>query len=149
MHPTYQKHSLYSRTLGKIINHLVFFRPFVVHDVSLSYSSVPYKGVVRITIDGETKNVCWQSLQNNAKDSVCRSLGYNRAHSLVNVSIPTYAKDETFPGSINCNNGEKYLSQCSINASVSESCSELSYIECMTIGRADKTTTKGKNIMQM
>jgi hypothetical protein len=52
------------------------------------------------------------------------------------------AKDEIFSGSINCNSGEKYLSQCSINASVSESCSGLSYIECIPFGKTDRTETK-------
>jgi hypothetical protein len=46
------------------------------------------------------------------------------------VSAPTDAKDETFSGNIDCNGGEKYLSQCSITASASESCSGSSYIGC-------------------
>ncbi len=105
-----------------------FFPFFVVRDVSLSYSStsVPCKGVVQIFTDSGTKNVCWQSLKNQAKDIVCRHLGYYKAYSLVNISTPTNAKDSTFSGSINCNGEEKYLSQCSINASASERCSELS-----------------------
>ena len=112
--------------------------------MSLSYSSLPYKGVVQITIDGETKNVCWQSLDYYAKHTVCRYLGYARANSLVNVSTPMDAKDETFSGNINCNSRDKYLSQCSINASVSESCSGLSYIECIPLGKTDKTKTRRK-----
>ena len=105
---------------------------FVVHDVSLSYSSVPYEGVIQITTDNGTKNVCWQSLQQNdrAMDIVCSQLGYDGAHSLVNISTPTDAKNETFSGSINCNSASTYLSQCSVNTSASESCSELSYIQC-------------------
>ena len=104
---------------------------FVVHDVYLSNSSLPYKGVVQITTDGGTKCVCWESLQNYwAKQTVCRHLGYGRSYSLVNVSAPTDAKNATFSGSIKCNGGEKYLSQCSITASVSQSCSGLSYIQC-------------------
>jgi hypothetical protein len=73
-----------------------------------------------------------ENSQNNyAKQTVCRHLGYGQwAYSLVNVPTPTDAKDATFSGSINCNGGEKYLSQCSITVSTSESCSELSYIEC-------------------
>ena len=101
--------------------------------MSLSYSSLPYKGVVQITIDGGTKNVCWQSLEQNymAISTVCRHLGQSNAYySLVNISTPTDAKNATFSGSINCNGKEKYLSQCSITASVNERCSELSYIRC-------------------
>ena len=108
---------------------------FVVRDVSLSYSSVPYKGVAQITTASGVKNVCWQSLQKNFKDTVCHHLGYNEAHSVVNVSKPTDANDATFSVTINCNADEKYLSQCSINASVSESCSELLYIECLPVMR--------------
>jgi hypothetical protein len=68
--------------------------------MSLSYSSLPYKGVVQITIDGETKNVCWQSLKSQARDTVCHHLGYHRAYSLINVSVPTDAKHGIFSGSI-------------------------------------------------
>ena len=109
----------------------LFFRVFVVHDLSLSYSFVPYEGVVQITTDNGTKNVCWQSLKNQAKGTVCRHLGYSWLYSLINITTPTDAKDATFSGSINCNGEEKYLSQCSINASASESCSELSYMKCI------------------
>ena len=93
--------------------------------MSLSYSSLPYEGVVQITIDGETKNVCWQSLQQIywTQETVCRHLGYDHGYFLVNISTPTDAKN----GSINCNWGDRYLSQCSINA---ESCSQLAYIQC-------------------
>ena len=107
--------------------------------MSLSYSSVPYKGIIQITTDSGTKNVCWESLNYNSKDFVCRHLGYRYSYSIViNVSIPTDAKDATFSGSINCNVEEKYLSQCPINASASESCSELSYIECIPAGKIYK-----------
>ena len=119
-------------------SHFVF-RVFVVRDVTLSYSSVPYKGVLQITTDSGTKNVCWQSLENQAKDTVCRHLGYYAAYRLVNISIPTNAKDATISGSINCNSEAKYLSQCSINASASESCSGLSYIGCVPAGKMYKT----------
>ena len=100
--------------------------------MSLSYSSLPYEGVVQITIDGEIKNVCSQSLQQNydARSTVCRHLGHDGSYSLVNIPTPTDAKNATFSGSINCNSGDRYLSQCSINALASESCSELSYMEC-------------------
>ncbi len=121
---------------GKIT---LFFRVFLVRDVSLSYSSVPYKGVLQITTDSGTKNVCWQSSLNLDKDIVCHHLGYYNAYSLVNISTPTDAKDATFPGSINCNGEEKYLSQCSINALASESCSGLSYIECIPARKIYKT----------
>ncbi len=117
-----------------------FFRVFVVRDVSLSYSSVPYKGVVQITTESGTKNVCWQSsMRNLATYIVCRHLGYSRAYSFVNVSTPTNAKDATFSGSINCNGEEKYLSQCSINVSANESCSGLLYIECIPAGKIYET----------
>ena len=116
------------------IRYLISLRFIVVHDVSLSYSSVPYKGVLQITTDSETKNVCWESSLNyHARITVCRYLGYSYPYSFVNVSIPTDAKDATFSGSINCNYGVRYLSQCSITVSASESCSGLSYIECECI----------------
>jgi uncharacterized phage-associated protein len=100
--------------------------------VSLSYSSLPYEGVVQITTGNGTKNVCSQSLQQNydAMSTVCRQLGHNGAYFLVNISHQTDAKNATFSGSINCNYGDRYLSQCSINASASESCSGLAYIQC-------------------
>ena len=133
---TYQRQSLYHYMAKSPF----FFRVFVVRDVSLSYSSVPYKGIVQITTEGGTKNVCWQSLQNQANDIVCRHLGYDNVYSFVNISTPTDAKDATFSGSINCNGEEKYLSQCSINVSANESCSGLSYIECKPMtGRIYKT----------
>ncbi len=119
-------------------SHFVF-RVFVVRDLSLSYSSVPYKGVVQIITDSGTKNVCWQSLNYNAKNTVCRHLGYSDVYSLVNISIPTNAKEGKFSGSINCDGEEKYLSQCSINSSASESCSGLSYIGCIPAGKMYKT----------
>jgi hypothetical protein len=117
---------------------------FVVHDVSLSNSSLPYKGVVQITTDGGTKNICWESLQDYyAKRTVCRHLGYDGAYSLVNVSAPTDAKYATFSGNINCNGDEKYLSQCSIAASASQSCSGLAYIQCkcgkITLNKKERT----------
>ena len=100
--------------------------------MSLSYSSLPYEGVVQITVDGETKNVCSLSLQQNydAMSTICRHLGYDYGYFLVNISTPTDAKNATFSGSINCNSGDRYLSQCSINTSASKSCSGLSYIQC-------------------
>ena len=98
--------------------------------MSLSYSSLPYEGVVQITIDGGTKNVCWQSSNYWAMRIVCRHLGLYYVYSLVNISTPTDAKNATFSGSINCNGNERYLSQCSITASANESCSELSFIRC-------------------
>ena len=112
--------------------YLCSFRAFVVHDVSLSYSSLPYGGVVQITTGNGTKNVCSQSLQQNywTQETVCSHLGHNRAYSVVNISTPRDAKNATFSGSINCNYGDRYLSQCSITASANESCSQLLYIEC-------------------
>ena len=65
-------------------------------------------------------------------------------HSLVNISTPTDAKTTTFSGSITCNGREKYLSQCSINASASESCSELSYIQCKC-GKMKRIECRGKS----
>ena len=103
--------------------------------MSLSYSSVPYKGVLQITTDNGTKNVCWESLKNNAKYAVCRHLGYKWPYTLVNVSASIDAKHAIFSGSIKCTGEEKYLSQCSINASPSESYSQLSYIHCIPFGK--------------
>ena len=117
--------------------------------MSLSYSSLPYKGVVQITTDSGTKNVCWKSLKNQAKDIICRHLGYNGIFSLVNISTPTDGKNSTFSGSINCNGEEKYLSQCSITASAGDSCSELSYIQCkcgtIKLDKKERIRCKGKS----
>ena len=100
--------------------------------------------MVQVIINGATKNVCWQSLNYYAsKYMVCRHLGYRRsAHSFVNVSRPTDAKDETFSGDINCNYGKKYLSQCSITASANESCSQLSFINCKCGKKINNRATK-------
>ena len=99
----------------------------------LSNSSLPYEGVVQIVTGNGTKNVCWGSLKNDAKDVVCKYLGYQYAQSLVKKPTPTKDKGVTFSGSIDCNDGfqEKYLSQCSIRASTGENCSEISYIHCV------------------
>ena len=91
--------------------------------------------MVQITTDSGTKNVCWESLKNNAKYAVCRHLGYQRLHTLVSVPASTDNKEATFSGSINCNSDYKFLSQCSINASTAESCSQLSYVYCFSIGK--------------
>ena len=118
---------------SKITNNLVLFVFFCSSwRISIKFTSTLYKGVVQITIDGGNKNVCWESLQNYwANHTVCCHLGYGQSYSLiVNVSAPTDAKYATFSGSINCNSRDKYLSQCSITASASQSCSGLSYIQC-------------------
>ncbi len=99
----------------------------------LSNSSLPYKGVVKIVTANGRKDVCWQSLKNEAKDVVCNYLGYNSAwSSLVKKSASTNDKDATFSGSIYCKDAfrVRYLSQCSINALTKETCSEVSYIHC-------------------
>jgi hypothetical protein len=112
--------------------------------VSLLYSSLPYEGVVQITTDNGTKNVCSQSLQNyRAMSTVCRHLGYDGGYFLVGRSTPTDDKNATFSGSINCNYGDRYLSQCSITASANESCSELSYIQCKC-GKMKRIEFRGK-----
>ena len=112
--------------------------------MSLSYSSLPYEGVVQITTDSGTKNVCWQSLQQNVKalETVCHQLAGTGFHVLVNISTPTDVKNATFSGSINCKN-DRYLSQCSITASTSESCSELAYIQCKC-GKMKQIECRGK-----
>jgi hypothetical protein len=101
---------------------------FVVDAVSLSYSSLPNEGFVKITTDSKIKNVCWKSL-GNAKDVVCRELGYKQADSLVEKAAPSDLKDEIFSGSMVCNDGVIKLSHCSVTAS-SQSCSNLSYLKC-------------------
>jgi hypothetical protein len=72
--------------------------------VSLSYSSFPNEGFVKVTTDSGIKNVCWQSL-GNAKDVVCRQLGYKAADSLLQKAAPSDLKDEIFSGSLVCNDG--------------------------------------------
>jgi hypothetical protein len=102
---------------------------FVVDAVSLSYSSLPNEGFVKITTDSGIKNICWQSL-GNAKDVVCRQLGYKQADSLVEKAAPSDLKDEIFSGSIVCNDGDTKLSQCSTVTTSSQSCSTFSYLKC-------------------
>jgi hypothetical protein len=108
---------------------------FVVDAVSLSYSSLPNEGFVKITTDSGIKNVCWQSLV-NAEDVVCRELGYKQADSLVEKAAPSDSTDEIFSGSIVCSGGDKKLSQCSVTTS-SQSCSKLSYLKCKFLTKGD------------
>ena len=112
---------------------IVALRVFAVHSVFLSNSSVPYKGVVQITTGNGTKNVCWKSLKNSAKHRICRYLGYTYAQSLVKRPTTKNDKVATFSGSIDCDDDwrQRYITQCSINASTSETCSEISYIHCV------------------
>ena len=95
----------------------------------LTSSSLPNEGFVQIITDKGTKSVCGKSLLNNAKNVICTQLGYERSDSLVQLAAPLDNKDAIFSGNIDCNGGEKNLSQCSITTS-SESCSKLSYIKC-------------------
>ena len=113
------------------IKKLYSLRYFVVHDVSLSNNSLPYKGIVQISFDAGIKNVCWQSLNNYAYNVICRQLlGFPYRISVQNISNPVDGKDAIFSGIINCNGREKYISQCSINIQESGSCSEITYIQC-------------------
>jgi hypothetical protein len=102
---------------------------FVVEGVSLKDSSLPNEGFVQIaTKYNGIKNVCWQSLTNEAANIFCRQLGYTRMAS--NVSkVPPSNQDAIFSGSIECTSGGKNLSQCSFTIS-NESCSQISYVEC-------------------
>ena len=101
--------------------------------MSLANSSLPNEGFVQIITDSGTKSVCEESLLNDAKNVVCVSLGYKEVVSPAPMTAPpSHNKEAIFSGSINCNGGEKNLSQCSITNS-SESCSELSYITCKYI----------------
>ena len=110
---------------------LYSLRYFVVHDMSLSNNSLPYKGIVQIALDAGIKNVCWQSLNKNAYHIICRQLlGYPHRISVQNVSNPVDSKDAIFSGIITCNGQEEYISQCSINMQESGSCSEITYIQC-------------------
>ena len=103
---------------------------FLVDNVLLSYSSLPNEGFVQIvTKTSGTKSVCWQSLKNDADNVICRQLGYNNVMSYFNKTIPSESTVEIFSGSIDCNGGEKHLSQCLITTS-NQNCSELSYIKC-------------------
>ena len=113
--------------------------------VSLSYSSLPNEGFVQIaTKYSGTKSVCWQSLTNEAANIVCRQLGYTRMAS--NVSkVPPSNQDAIFSGSIECNGGEKNLSQCSFTIS-NESCSEISYIKCKFHTERIQEQTKAEKI---
>ena len=98
--------------------------------MSLSYSSVPYKGVVQVTTDNGTKNVCSGGLQSYAASAFCRHLGYTGFELRRTVAPPTDAKEATFSGSIKCHINVKFVSQCSISTSSKKSCSKLTYIYC-------------------
>ena len=116
---------------------IFFIWVFAVEGVSLAHSSLPNEGFVKIrTKYSGNKSVCWKSLKNSANDVVCRQMGYNRSVSLVKQPAPSDIKDEIFSGSIKCNGGENYLSQCAIDAST-KSCSELSYINCKHLQNID------------
>ncbi|XP_028416934.1 uncharacterized protein LOC114541147 [Dendronephthya gigantea] len=106
-----------------------FKRP-CAHDVTLSHSSLPFKGVVQISTDSGTVDVCWKSLKKYPDSRIlCRSLGYDELNSFVNVPVPADFKDAVFSGTFTCSDREKSLSQCLIVAS-NQTCSELTYIEC-------------------
>ena len=99
-------------------------------NVLLSNSSLPNEGVVQVvTNTSRMKSVCWQSLKDNTDDVICYQLGYASATSHSNKPVPSGSTVKIFPGSIDCNGGEKHLSQCSITTS-NQTCSELSYIKC-------------------
>ena len=98
--------------------------------MSLSNSPLPNEGFVKIITDNGTKSVCRKSLTNSDINVVCAQLGYQREGSLVSKAAPSNDKDAIFSGSIDCYGGEIRLSQCSITAASSESCSEISYIKC-------------------
>ena len=95
--------------------------------MSLSHSSLPNEGFVKIAIGNGTKNVCWKSL-GNSKNVVCRQLGYVKADSLIEKAVPSVSK--VFSGSITCNDGDTKLSQCSIKDDSIQDCSQLSFIKC-------------------
>ena len=109
-----------------------FYCLSLVHIVSLSNSFLPNEGSLQITTDSGTKSVCRQSLKNKAAETVCSQLGYKRDDSLVIKTDPSSMKDEIFSGSIDCNAGDKLLSQCVFKKS-EDSCFELSYIKCKCI----------------
>ena len=90
---------------------------------------MPNEGFLQITTDSGTKSVCWQSLKNKVAETVCSQLGYKRNDFVVIKTVSSSTKDEVFSGSIDCNAGDKLLSQCVFEKS-EESCSELSYIKC-------------------
>ena len=113
--------------------------------MSLSYSPLPYKGILQIITDNGTKNVCSGSLNNEAHRAVCDRLRYSNrfyyfyyhfhyhyyySYFVANVSIPVDAKEATFSGSISCFHEVQFLSQCPFRASSSENCSRLAYINC-------------------
>ena len=111
---------------------------------------MPYQGVVQITTDSGTKNVCWESLTHIEDSIVCRHLGYYylTAHK---ISTPMNAKDATFSGSIKCvreDLGDRYLSQSSMTASGNDSCSGLRHIDCKC-GEIKLEIKEGTNGMQM
>ena len=103
---------------------------FIVLDVSLSNSSLPYEGFVQITTTTGTRSVCEKSLKDEAsKHTVCRHLGYTRVESFVNISAPSNIKDLLFSRTINCDSKEKSLAKCSITGS-DGSCSKIFYVKC-------------------
>jgi hypothetical protein len=115
---------------------------FVVDGVSLKYSTLPNEGFVQIvTKYSGNKNVCWQSLKNQAATIVCRQLGYISVVSNVNKAPSSENMDVIFSGSIECNGGEKNISQCSITIS-NGNCSQISYIKCKFYTAKKNTRTE-------
>jgi hypothetical protein len=118
---------------------------FLVRSVSLSHSSIPYEGLAQITTGTGKKSVCFQSLDRRATSVMCNNLGYDRGTSDVAKQPPEDAKKSLFPEIISCKGGEKYLSQCSINASAPTDCPGLSNMHC-TFGKIAWPTLKRHNI---
>ena len=105
-----------------------------MHDVFLLHSSLSNEGLLQITTVNGTKSVCRNSLDDKDLRVICRQLGYAGNGDISSKAVSSVTNDEIFSGSINCNGGERGLSQCSITSST-ESCSELSYIKCKFLNK--------------
>ncbi|XP_028402297.1 uncharacterized protein LOC114525264 [Dendronephthya gigantea] len=100
-----------------------------VESVSLTSSTSPNKGFLTVTINNKNEIVCSKALKSQAKDIVCRQLGYwKRLKETSTVSGKR--KEDVFQGSIDCNGGEATLSQCQTTRSSANDCKELSYVTC-------------------
>ena len=106
---------------------LVYF--YIVISVLLDHSSLPNEGFVQILTDNGTKGVCRESLDNKHLRVICRELGYDGRGKLASKAPAPDTNDEIFSGSIDCDGGERSLSQCSFKTST-QSCLKLSYIKC-------------------
>ena len=101
----------------------------LVHDIFLSNSSVPHKGVLQSAIGGKTTEVCGESLNEGKADIVCRHLGYKEAYSFASIPFREGARPASI-SYLHCGSHKIYLSQCEFTITASINCPGSAYIQC-------------------